>query len=54
VSVRGSVARDVMLGLLKTCRKLGLSFFTCLGDCFGLNTDQPSSPPLATFIAPAS
>ncbi len=30
-----------MLCLLKTCRKLELSFFTYLGDCLGLNTDQP-------------
>ena len=25
-------ARDVLLGLMKTCRKLGVSFFRYLGD----------------------
>ena len=43
MSADGRVARDVMLGLLKTCRKLGLSFFTYLGDRLGLNPDQPRS-----------
>jgi hypothetical protein len=32
VSADGRLARDVMLGLLKTCRKLGLSFFAYLRD----------------------
>ncbi|MGF9760705.1 transposase [Microvirga sp. 0TCS3.31] len=54
MSVDGRVARDVMLGLLKTCRKLGLSFFTYLGDRIGLNGDQPKIPPLATLVAHAS
>jgi hypothetical protein len=31
MSADGRTARDVMLGLQKTCRKLGLSFFTYLG-----------------------
>jgi hypothetical protein len=31
MSADGRMARDVMLGLQKTCRKLGLSFFTNLG-----------------------
>jgi hypothetical protein len=31
----GRLARDVMLGLQKTCRKLGLSFFTYLGTGWG-------------------
>lgn len=26
------MARDVMLGLMKTCNKLGVSFFRYLGD----------------------
>lgn len=30
--------------VLKTCRKLGLSFFTYLGDRLGLNGDQPGTP----------
>ena len=50
MSADGRMARDVMLGLLKTCRKLGLSFFTYLGDRLGLNTDQPKIPPLATLV----
>nr|WP_244429908.1 transposase [Rhizobium leguminosarum] len=28
----GRVARDIMLGLMKTCQKLGLSFYYDLGD----------------------
>src|SRR5215212_1744840 len=47
MSADGRVARDVMLGLSKTCRKLGLSFFTYLGDRLGLNAGQPKIPPLA-------
>uniref|UniRef100_UPI001FEAA03D IS66 family transposase n=1 Tax=Microvirga zambiensis TaxID=1402137 RepID=UPI001FEAA03D len=47
MSADGRVARDVMLGLSKTCRKLRLSFFTYLGDRLGLNGDQPRIPPLA-------
>jgi hypothetical protein len=51
MSADGRVARDVMLGLSKTCRKLGLSFFTYLGDRLGLNPDQPRIPPLASLVA---
>jgi hypothetical protein len=47
----GRLARDVMLGLLKTCRKLGLSFFTYLGDRLGLNPDQPKIPPLTDLVS---
>jgi hypothetical protein len=50
MSADGRLARDVMLGLLKTCRKLGLSFFTYLGDRLGLNAGQPKIPPLATLV----
>lgn len=32
----GRVARDVLLGLMKTCAKLGLSFFAYLGDRLGV------------------
>jgi len=53
MSGRGRLARDVMLGLLKTCRKLGLSFFTYLGDRLGLSADQPKIPPLATLVVHA-
>src|SRR5215213_2550778 len=53
MSGHGRVARDVMLGLLKTCRKLGLSFFAYLGDRLGLNTHRPKLPPLAILITQA-
>ncbi len=32
MSTAGRTARDVMLGLMKTCSKLGVSFFRYLGD----------------------
>jgi hypothetical protein len=32
MSAAGRTARDVLLGLMKTCRKLGVSFFRYLGD----------------------
>jgi hypothetical protein len=54
MSANGRLARDVMLGLLKTCRKLGLSFFTYLGDRLGLNGDRPRIPPLANLVAQAT
>jgi hypothetical protein len=54
MSPDGRLARDVMLGLLKTCRKLGLSFFAYLGDRLRLNTDQPKIPPLAILVARAA
>ncbi|WP_245435766.1 IS66 family transposase, partial [Microvirga calopogonii] len=50
MSADGRMARDVMLGLSKTCRKLGLSFFTYLGDRLGLNGDRPRIPPLADLV----
>ncbi|MCS0457931.1 transposase (plasmid) [Rhizobium sp. T136] len=45
----GRVARDTMLGLMKTCRKLGLSFWHYLGDRLGL--DGQATPPLAALVA---
>ena len=39
-----------MLGLMKTCQKLGLSFWHYLGDRLGIGTSHPSIPPLATMI----
>jgi Transposase IS66 family len=50
MSADGRLARDVMLGLSKTCRKLGLSFFAYLGERLGLNTGQPTIPPLANLV----
>lgn len=32
MSHAGRTARDVMLGMMKTCGKLGVSFFRYLGD----------------------
>jgi outer membrane murein-binding lipoprotein Lpp len=54
MSADGRLARDVLLGLLKTCRKLGLSFFAYLGDRLGLNTGQPRIPPLADLVIQAA
>nr|WP_262298192.1 transposase [Microvirga sp. HBU67692] len=50
MSADGRMARDVMLGLSKTCRKLGLAFFTYLGDRLGLNGERPRIPPLAELV----
>ena len=50
VSRDGRQARDSMLGLMKTCQKLGLSFWHYLGDRLGIGTSHPSIPPLATMI----
>ena len=50
----GRIARDTMLGLMKTCRKLGLSFWDYLGDRLGLNATGNTIPPLADLIAASS
>jgi hypothetical protein len=50
----GRITRDTMLGLMKTCRKLGLSFWRYLGDRLGLNAPENSIPPLADVIAASS
>jgi len=50
MSADGRVAQDVMLGLSKTCRKLGLSFFDYLGDRLGLNPNRSKIPPLADLV----
>lgn len=50
----GRVARDVMLGLLKTCQTLRLSFYHYLGDRLGIDNVGLALPPLPTIIlAPA-
>lgn len=46
----GRVARDVMLGLMKTCQKLGLSFYHYLGDRLGIGTVDQPVPPLSAII----
>lgn len=51
VSERGRDARDIMLGLAKTCMKLKLSFYDFLGDRLGV--PGPKIPPLASLVQPA-
>jgi hypothetical protein len=51
VSEKGGIARDVMLGLAKTCAKLKISFFHYLGARLGIA--GPDLPPLPSLIAPA-
>lgn len=54
VSEAGKTARDVMLGLMKTCAKLNVSFYQFLGDRFGVDgaPHVPSLPKLVR-LAPA-
>jgi hypothetical protein len=51
VSDKGREARDVMLGLAKTCMKLKLSFYDFIGDRLGI--PGPKIPDLATLVRPA-
>jgi hypothetical protein len=51
VSHKGRDARDIMLGLAKTCMKLKLSFYDFLGSRLGL--PGTTIPPLAELIRPA-
>jgi len=51
VSDSGRDARDVMLGLAKTCMKLGVPFYNYLGSRLGVA--GPKIPPLASLIRPA-
>jgi hypothetical protein len=37
--------------LMKTCRKLGLSFYAYLGDRLGLNTTGSTIPQLAHLVS---
>lgn len=46
----GRIARDTMLGLVKTCKKLGLSFYRYLGDRLGIADRDQDIPPLAGLI----
>jgi len=50
VSLKGRDARDIMLGLAKTCMKLKLSFYDFLGARLGI--PGTPIPPLAGFIRP--
>ena len=51
VSDKGRDARDVMLGLAKTCMKLKLSFYDFIGDRLAI--PGPKIPHLATLVRPA-
>jgi hypothetical protein len=51
MSEKGRRARDVMLGLMKTCRKLGVSFYAYIRDRLGLNNRNQMIPPLAELVA---
>src|SRR5271166_4844528 len=51
VSEKGRQARDAMLGLAKTCRKLKIPFFDYLGARLGI--PGPDIPNLATLVSPA-
>ena len=48
-SEAGRVARDVRLGLMRTCAKLGLSFFAYLGHRLGV-PEAATVPPLAQLV----
>ncbi len=45
----GRDRRDAFLGLAKTCAKLGVAFWDCLGNRLGVS-GQLSVPPLAEII----
>ena len=51
VSLKGRDARDIMLGLAKTCMKLKISFYEFLGSRLGIA--GPLIPPLAKLVRPA-
>lgn len=53
MSEAGRQARDVLLGLMKTCMKLGVSFFAYLGDRLGIDGPIPI-PSLPDLIRQAA
>ena len=53
MSEDGRTARDVLLGLLKTCRKLGVSFWRYLGNRLRVPGAMPV-PPLPNLIRQAA
>jgi hypothetical protein len=53
MSAVGRTARDVLLGLMKTCRKLGVSFYRYLGDRMRVPGAQPV-PPLPDLVRQAA
>jgi hypothetical protein len=52
MSEDGRTARDVLLGLMKTCRKLGVSFYRYLGDRLRVPGTMPL-PPLPHLVRQA-
>src|SRR3712207_2380603 len=52
MSEAGRNARDVMLGLMKTCRKLGVSVHRYLGDRLCIPGAEPT-PPLPDLVRQA-
>ncbi len=54
VSRASRLARDSMLGLIKTCQKLGLSFWHYLGDRLGIGDGHHPVPPLPYLVAARS
>jgi hypothetical protein len=50
VNANGRQARDVMLGLMKTCRKRRISFFAYLGDRLGLSGTGERIPSLPGLV----
>jgi len=53
VSEAGKTARDTLLGLMKTCAKLGISFYRFLGDRFAV-PGAPAIPSLPQLVRLAS
>jgi hypothetical protein len=53
MSEDGRTARDVLLGLMKTCRKLGVSFYRYLGDRLRVPGAVPV-PPLPDLVRQAA
>ena len=53
MSQDGRTARDVLLGLMKTCRKLGISFYRYLGDRLRVPGAVPV-PPLPNLVRQAA
>jgi hypothetical protein len=51
MSESGRLARDVMLGLMKTCQKPGISFFAYLGDRLGVKGLTGCNPFLPKLVA---
>jgi hypothetical protein len=53
VSEAGREARDILLGLMKTCMKLGVSFYAYLGDRLTRTGDVPALADLVRQTARA-